>query len=77
VRDWPLRKRLKLYFRGSFALTASLAGDNRIEGLGWEYLDPRQVEQLLQAAGWDRSGHGLVRWVWGSSGLPDDIDQIL
>jgi hypothetical protein len=62
--------------RGSYALTASLDGDNRIRGLGWEYLDRQDVAKILQAAGWDWSGEGLVRYVWGSSRLPADIDKV-
>jgi hypothetical protein len=76
VRDWPVRKRVKLYVRGSYALTVELDGANRAKGLGAEYLDRRQVEALVEAAGWDWSGNGLLRYVWGGSGLPADINKI-
>jgi len=77
VRDWPLRKTLKLYVRGSRALVVQLDGKNRIQGAGGEYLDREEIERLRQAAGWEDLGRGLTNWVWSASGgLPPDIDKI-
>jgi hypothetical protein len=77
VADWPLRKVLKLYVRGSYALTVTLDGKNKVVSTGTEYLDPRIAQRLHKEAGWDNPGRDLADWVWsGTGGLPPDIDRL-
>ena len=67
---------LRDYVRGSRALVVRLDGQNKVLGVGGEYLDRKEVDELLAAAGWDSSGRGLLNWVWGSE-QPADIPTLL
>jgi hypothetical protein len=66
--EWPLRKELTVYFRGSRAITVHLDQNNRMVGTGAWYLSKEEMQQLAEAAGWSDVGSGLLNWVWGTSG---------
>jgi hypothetical protein len=75
--EWPLRKQLTVYFRGSRAINVRLDGHNKIVGTGSWYMTQDEVKQITQAAGWADLGSGIVGWVWADAGgKPPTIKQL-
>jgi hypothetical protein len=75
--EWPLRKQITVYFRGSRAITVHLDGGNRVIGTGSWYMSKDEVEQIAQAAGWKDLGSDILGWVCADAGgKPPPIKQL-